>query len=120
MIFGNWRPGGLAAGAGLFGYADSLQLRSGGPSVHALLLLLAILLFVMAAWKFYRGARISSAVALAFAVLLAVWYMLTDSVPDEVVQATPYVATLLVMGLSAQRLRMPKADGLPYRKGQGG
>ncbi|MDX6356464.1 MAG: ral nucleoside transport system permease protein, partial [Streptomyces sp.] len=120
LIFGNWRPGGLAAGAGLFGYADSLQLRSGGPSVHALLLLLAILLFVMAAWKFYRGARISSAVALAFAVLLAVWYMLTDSVPDEVVQATPYVATLLVMGLSAQRLRMPKADGLPYRKGQGG
>jgi simple sugar transport system permease protein len=120
MIFGNWRPGGLAAGAGLFGYADSLQLRSGGPSVHALLLLLAVLLFVMAVWKFYRRARIGAAVALAFAVLLAVWYMLTDSVPDEVVQATPYVATLLVMGLSAQRLRMPKADGLPYRKGQGG
>ena len=30
MIFGNWRPGGLAAGAGLFGYTDALQLRSGG------------------------------------------------------------------------------------------
>ncbi|WP_329135750.1 ABC transporter permease [Streptomyces sp. NBC_01476] len=120
MIFGNWRPGGLAAGAGLFGYADSLQLRNGGPSVHALLLLLALLLLAMAVWKFYRGAKISSVIALGFAVLLSVWYMLTDSVPDEVVQATPYVATLLVMGLSAQRLRMPKADGLPYRKGQGG
>ena len=44
MIFGNWRPGGLAAGAGIFGYTDSLQLRSGGESVHALLLLLAIVL----------------------------------------------------------------------------
>jgi general nucleoside transport system permease protein len=120
MIFGNWRPGGLAMGAGLFGYADSLQLRNGGPSVHALLLLLALLLLAMAAWKFYRGARIGAAVAFGFAVLLAVWYLLTDSVPDEVVQATPYVATLLVMGLSAQRLRMPKADGVPYRKGQGG
>ncbi|MFC4032812.1 ABC transporter permease [Streptomyces polygonati] len=120
MIFGNWRPGGLAMGAGLFGYADSLQLRNGGPSVHALLLLLALLLLAMAAWKFYRGARIGAAIALGFAVLLALWYMLTDSVPDEVVQATPYVATLLVMGLSAQRLRMPKADGMPYRKGQGG
>ena len=119
MIFGNWRPGGLAMGAGLFGYADSLQLRNGGPSVHALLLLIALLLVAMAAWKFYRGARVAPAVALGFAVLLAVWYMLTDSVPDEVVQGTPYVVTLLVMGLSAQRLRMPKADGLPYRKGQG-
>ena len=120
MIFGNWRPGGLAMGAGLFGYADSLQLRNGGPSVHALLLLIALLLLAMAVWKFYRGARIGSFVALGFAVLLAVWYLLTDSVPDEVVQATPYVVTLLVMGLSAQRLRMPKADGVPYRKGQGG
>ena len=43
MIFGNWRPGGLAAGAGLFGYTDALQLRGGG-AVHALLLLTAILL----------------------------------------------------------------------------
>lgn len=120
MIFGNWRPGGLAMGAGLFGYADSLQLRNGSSSVHALLLLLAVLLLAMSVWKFMRGARISAAVALGFAVLLSVWYMTTDSVPDEVVQATPYVATLLVMGLSAQRLRMPKADGIPYRKGQGG
>jgi simple sugar transport system permease protein len=119
MIFGNWRPGGLAMGAGLFGYADSLQLRNGGPSVHALLLLLAVLLVAMAAWRFYRGARLPAVISLAFAVLLIVWYVTTDTVADEVVQATPYVATLLVMGLSAQRLRMPKADGLPYRKGQG-
>jgi simple sugar transport system permease protein len=120
MIFGNWRPGGLAMGAGLFGYADSLQLRNGGPSVHALLLLLALLLFVMGAWRIYRKVYLPGAISVAFAVLLAFWYMLTDSVPQEVVQATPYVVTLLVMGLSAQRLRMPKADGIPYRKGQGG
>ena len=41
MIFGNWRPGGLLAGSGLFGYTDALQLRS-GDAVHALLLLAAI------------------------------------------------------------------------------
>ncbi|WP_327289088.1 ABC transporter permease [Streptomyces sp. NBC_01198] len=120
MIFGNWRPGGLAMGAGLFGYADSLQLRSGSDSVHALLLLLAVLLVAMAVWKYLRKAYVSAGFALAFAVLLAVWYFATDTVADEIVQASPYVATLLVMGLSAQRLRMPKADGLPYRKGQGG
>ncbi|CAG7601376.1 ABC transporter permease [Actinacidiphila bryophytorum] len=120
MIFGNWRPGGLAMGAGLFGYADSLQLRSGSDSVHALLLLLAVLLLAMAIWKYVRKAYVSAGFALGFAVLLAVWYATTDTVADEIVQASPYVATLLVMGLSAQRLRMPKADGLPYRKGQGG
>jgi ABC-type uncharacterized transport system permease subunit len=120
MIFGNWRPGGLAMGAGLFGYADSLQLRSGSDSVHALLLLLAVLLLAMAIWKYVRKAYIPAGFALGFAVLLAVWYATTDTVPSEVVQASPYVATLLVMGLFSQRLRMPKADGLPYRKGQGG
>lgn len=30
MIFGNWRPGMVAGGAGLFGYTDALQLRGGG------------------------------------------------------------------------------------------
>ena len=58
MIFGNWRPGGLAAGAGLFGYTDALQLRSGGESVHALLLLLAIVLALLAGWSLYRGRRL--------------------------------------------------------------
>ena len=48
MIFGNWRPGGLATGARLFGYTDALQLRGGGQAVHALLLLVAILLVARA------------------------------------------------------------------------
>jgi simple sugar transport system permease protein len=47
------------------------------------------------------------------------WYATTNEVPSQIVSATPYVITLLVLSLSAQRLRMPKADGLPYRKGQG-
>ena len=37
MIFGNWRPGGLLAGSGLFGYTQTLSLRQ-GDSLKALLL----------------------------------------------------------------------------------
>ncbi|MBC2875332.1 MULTISPECIES: ABC transporter permease [Streptomyces] len=119
MISGNWRPGGVAMSAGLFGFMDSLQLRSGGPTVHALLLLIAVLLVGFAAWRF-KGGKIRAAVAAAVvAVALFVWFALTDTVPLEFVDATPYVVTLLVLSLFSQRLRMPKADGKPYRKGQG-
>ncbi|MFF4932368.1 ABC transporter permease [Streptomyces griseofuscus] len=119
MIFGNWRPGGLAMGAGLFGYSDALQLRNGGTTVHALLLLLVVLLVALAAWKVYRKAAWHGAISLVVAAAVLVWYLFTDEVPSDFVGATPYVVTLLVLSLSAQRLRMPKADGMRYRKGQG-
>ncbi|MEU6816426.1 ABC transporter permease [Streptomyces sp. NPDC046860] len=119
MIFGNWRPGGLAMGAGLFGYSDALQLRNGGVTVHALLLLLVVLLAALAGWKLYRKAFWQGAISAVMAVAVLAWYLLTDEVPSDFVGATPYVVTLLVLSLSAQRLRMPKADGMRYRKGQG-
>ncbi|MGV9250976.1 ABC transporter permease [Streptomyces sp. NPDC003697] len=119
MIFGNWMPGGLALGAGLFGYTDSLNLRGGTTNVHALILLLAILLVFGAAYLAWRKKYVSALTTLVVSVLMFVWYLGTNEVPKQVVSATPYVVTLLVLSLSAQRLRMPKADGLPYRKGQG-
>ncbi|MFG3121269.1 ABC transporter permease [Streptomyces sp. NPDC048201] len=119
MIFGNWRPGGLAMGAGLFGYSDALQLRNGGVTVHALLLLLVVLLAALAGWKLYRKALWQGVISAVMAVAVLAWYLLTDEVPSDFVGATPYVVTLLVLSLSAQRLRMPKADGMRYRKGQG-
>jgi simple sugar transport system permease protein len=120
MIFGNWRPGGLAAGAGLFGYTDSLQLRRGEQSVHALLLLVGALLIIGAIWlAIGRKAVPAAIVAIVGAGALA-WFGSTDSVPGAFTTMTPYVTTLLVLALASQRLRMPAADGLPYRRGQGG
>ncbi|QKW50334.1 ABC transporter permease [Streptomyces buecherae] len=120
MLFGNWRPGGLAMGAGLFGYSDALQLRSGGTTVHALILLVALGLLALAVWRLTRQHYIAAGLSGLAAALLIVWYAMTDSVPNELVGATPYIVTLLVMALAAQRLRMPKANNRPYRRGQGG
>ncbi|NBE51694.1 ABC transporter permease [Streptomyces boluensis] len=119
MIFGNWMPGGLALGAGLFGYTDSLKLRGGTENVHALLLLIAILVLIGAVWMLVRRKYVSAAISVVVSALVFAWYAFTTEVPTQVVTATPYVVTLLVLSLSAQRLRMPKANGKPYRKGQG-
>lgn len=119
MIFGNWMPGGLALGAGLFGYTDSLNLRGGSENVHALLLLGALLLIIGAIWQAVRKKYVPAAITFVIGALVYTWYATTNEVPNQVVAATPYVITLIVLALSAQRLRMPKADGMPYRKGQG-
>jgi ABC-type uncharacterized transport system permease subunit len=119
MIFGNWRPGGLAAGAALFGYTDALQLRRGEESVHALLLLVGVVLVCLAIWLAMRRRMIGAAASLVLGIATLVLYFATDAVPGDFTTMTPYIATLLVLALASQRLRMPAADGLPYRRGQG-
>ncbi|GAB3210080.1 ABC transporter permease [Marinactinospora thermotolerans] len=119
MIFGNWRPGGLAMGAGLFGYTDALQVRGSGGAVHALLVLIALALVAVAVWQWLRGRRIVAGVSLGFAVVLGAWYLLTDTLPRELVTYSPHIATLLVMALATQRLRPPAAAGRPWRRGGG-
>lgn len=132
MIFGNWRPGGLAAGASLFGYADGLQLRSSG-AVTTIFLFGAILLLIYLGTKvrgMLKADRLAEvagtsareytlmAAAAAGAVVLIWLWMVIDKLPDEFVYITPHVLTLLVLLAASQRLRMPKADGVRYRRGE--
>ncbi|MDQ2758751.1 MAG: ABC transporter permease [Actinomycetota bacterium] len=123
MIFGNWRPGGLAGGAVLFGYTDAIQLRGGGDVVRAFLLPVAIGLVLWGAWQLWRrrqGKPVTGVVTVVMGLLAMTWFLLTSRVPDEFTGMTPYVATLLVLAFASQRLRMPAADGRVYRKGEAG
>ncbi|MGH3240634.1 MAG: ABC transporter permease [Spirillospora sp.] len=136
MIFGNWRPGGLAAGSLLFGYTDAMNVRGGGESVHALLLFVAILLVGVTVWQLVRATRLrpeavtdlghrevrnaylSSVLALVAAAALLAWFLRSDEVAGELVSFTPHLVTLLVLALASQRLRMPTANGVKYRRGE--
>jgi simple sugar transport system permease protein len=116
LIFGNWRPGGLMAGAGLFGFADALQLRD-ATAIHALLMLLAIAMLALIILNIRKKKYVSSIIAL-FVGAVATWlYFKVTELPGQFVTMTPYIVTLLVLGLGTQRLRMPAADGAPYRRG---
>jgi ABC-type uncharacterized transport system permease subunit len=117
MIFGNWRPTGVASAAGLFGFANALNLRS-DQAVHALLLFVAIALVGVAAWYVWKRQFIAAAVVAALSATVFVWYSVTDTVPREFIFITPYLATLIVLAVASQRLRPPAADGVPYRRGQ--
>ncbi|HMJ74803.1 MAG TPA: ABC transporter permease [Iamia sp.] len=150
MIFGNWRPGGLALGAGLFGFTDTLSLLS-GDATHALLLVVALGAGVMIAkalftivWQVVSalragGPRVDGRSVFADALWTAVvdrwrsvavsvvglllafgWFALVDELPNEVVVFLPHLTTLLVLTFASQRLRPPAADGLPYRRGRSG
>ncbi len=117
MIMGNWRPGGAAAAGGLFGFTFALELRD-EPAVHALLLLIALTGFGLGIWLGYRRSWIPAVWLVGTAVTALVVFLSTDSIPREFVFITPYLTTLVVMALASQHLRMPAADGRPYRRGQ--
>ena len=120
MIFGNWRPGGLLAGSGLFGYSETLGLRAGGDSVHALLLAVAVLAIAAAVWQARQRQQRAAVITGVVAVALGALYFAIDEVPSDFSTMTPYVVTLLVLAFASQRLRMPAADGQVYRKGSAG
>ena len=116
LLFGNYRPGGILMGAGLFGFADALQLRD-SASIHALILLVVLILLFLVVRDMRKGRVLKAVLTLTFAAL-SLWYFLAvDELPGQLVTMTPYITTLLVLAVASQRLRMPAADGIPYRRG---
>jgi ABC-type uncharacterized transport system permease subunit len=117
MIFGNWRPVGTALGGLLFGFAETLRLRDPNAA-HGLLLLVVIAIAVLILRALYRRRlRVAGWLGATAAVILT-WYLSTDSVPNQLPRITPFIAVLVLLIFATQRLRMPAADGQPYRKGE--
>ncbi len=117
LIFGNWRPLGIASGAGLFAYAQSLTLVS-NEAVGALFLIGGILFSGVGVVLLVRK-KIPQAFALMILAAGALmYYERTTTVDNKIVYVTPYVVTLIVLAFASQRLRPPAAEGRPWFKGQ--
>jgi general nucleoside transport system permease protein len=119
MIFGNWRPGGLLGGAALFGYADGLQTLTDGKTVLGLFYGVALLVWVIALIQLVRKRWLVAIIAAAAGGALYFLYLSIDTLPLELTTYLPHIVTIVVLAMSSQRLRMPAADGLVYRRGQG-
>ncbi|MEZ5167123.1 MAG: ABC transporter permease [Acidimicrobiales bacterium] len=119
LIFGNWRPTGVGAGALLFGFPTSVSLRErNGTGTHALLLVIALVLLVMLVLSLRRGRRADAIIAAVCGGGALLWYLTTDTAPDWLPDSMPFAIVLLVLVFNSQRLRMPAALGQVYRKGE--
>jgi len=68
-------------------------------------------------WQLIRQRWFSAASAIVVAVLMYLLYISLDEIPGEFVSYAPHMVTLAVLAVASQRLRMPAADGLVYRRG---
>ena len=117
VIFGNWKPMGVFAGAVLFGWTDALRIRQ-SDSVHATLLAVVAIAVIVALIKLYQKKFKVGIISLACGGLVLFYFYAQKVVPDEFVTFFPNLTTLIVLAFLSQRLRPPAMAGAPYRKGE--
>lgn len=126
LIFGNWRPAGVAIGSALYGFIEGLRLCCGDSDLRALVLLVGVILAaaaLYAALRRRRGLLVSTGVLAIGFVVYFVYLNSADgdgqkrAVPGQFPYMSPYILTLLVLVFASQRLRPPKAAGQRWRKG---
>ncbi len=98
VVFGHWRPAGVAAGAGLFGYADAVQLRE-ARALRAVILLAAVGLLALAGRAALRRRPWRGVAWAAVGVGFAAWFAVADTVPPQLVFFAPHLATLVVLAV---------------------
>lgn len=89
--------------------------------VVVMLVLIALLYYGVQAFRRTLAHAQSSANLPAYAIgyLLFAWMWLSNTgIPQSFKGAIPNIITLMVLTFASQRLRMPAADGLTYRRGE--
>ncbi len=117
LIFGNWRPTGVLAGASLFGYSLGIKLVA-NDSIPALFLFITFIAGALLILSMYRKQAVGAVTALVAGALFFTAYQTVKEVPQSLTQALPYVITLVVLATASQRLRPPAMAGVPYRPGE--
>lgn len=84
MIFGNWKPLGIALGAILFGLLKCISAAYGSLDING----------------------------------DGVFLLAELGLPNYFYNMLPYIAVLIVLAFTAGKSRCPKAEGIPYDKGQ--
>lgn len=110
VVFGHWRPTGVAAGAGLFGYADAIQLRE-ARALRAVLLVASIAFVALAGRAALRRRPLRGAAWAAAGVGFAAWFAAADTLPLQLMSFTPHLATLVVLALATRPSSRPPPPG---------
>jgi len=103
----------------LFGYPTGLGLRDlDGTATRSLLLVSAVALAAVGLWALSRERKVDAVLASVLALLSAAWYFASESVPGWWITILPFTIVLVVLVFFSQRLRPPRAAGIPYRRGE--
>ena len=78
MIFGNWRPLGIFAGAGVFAYAQTLTQQIGTAPVLALFIVAAIVFAGLGIRLLTKRQFVGGLISLAVVPLALYYYSITD------------------------------------------
>jgi general nucleoside transport system permease protein len=117
LIFGNWKPVGIALGAVLFSFVQAVTFQDGSDPARALFLMGGVVAFIFAVRAAVQRQVRPAAFAAVAAGLLATFFIVTKTVNEKLVSMLPYLIVLVVVTFSSSRLRPPAEAGRPWRKG---
>ena len=81
---------------------------------------MVLLGFVAYGFAWYQGAIDGNFTVLLFAavVVSGVYWLAEIGISSHVYRMLPYLITLVVLAFTSKKSRAPKAEGIPYDKGQ--
>ena len=108
LIFGNWRPVGIAIGSSLYGFVEGVRLCCSGETIVALVLLVSLALAALAITQLARHNVRAFVGTIVVSGLFAAYFIQGKinetadkpfEVPREFTYMAPYVLTLLFLAL---------------------